>query len=294
MSREHAVDTQQQASAKPDQIDPAGLRELAFAVRTFLQFHQQLGISQYPLTEELRLSLKQTEKPEPVSSRAPQKRVPLQSAATEAGAVVPSLPTDANERRKGLLLLEQQSAACTLCGLATARQGQVFGAGCSDASLMIVGDFSLQQGAFAADVLFGADEDAMLWNMMRAIGLDATDVYVTNALKCCPRVEVQPDGTSQQQCAPYLHREIDLVRPHIICVMGDTAIRTVLGSTESVLRLRGKFHEYTLGGEQASAIQVMVTCHPRFLLVHPEMKRAAWQDLQMIQRRLELQRKRKG
>ena len=126
----------------------------------------------------------------------------------------------------------------------------------------------------------------MLGNMVRAIGLAPAEVHVTNAIKCCPPAGLVPDEVSRNQCQAHLRREIDLVRPEIICAMGEIAIRSVLGQDGPLLRLRGRLHPYGGDGGQVSAVQVAVTFHPRFLLDHPDLKKAAWEDLQMVQRRL--------
>ena len=154
------------------------------------------------------------------------------------------------------------------------------------AQLMLVGDFSQQSGAFSESILFSPEEDAMLANMLRAIGLSRDEVYSTNTLKCCPLPQAAPPDASVRQCVAYLHREIALVRPQIICAMGDGAARAVLESSEPVARLRGKLHPYKKGGEGLVALRIVPTYHPRLLLAHPEMKRAAWQDLQLIQKHL--------
>jgi len=111
---------------------------------------------------------------------------------------------------------------------------------------------------------------------------------VTNTIKCCPQTAQQPDRESEQHCLAHLRREIELLRPRIICAMGEVAARAVLGSSEPVLRLRGRFHPYKYSGDAGESTQVMVTFHPRFLLQYGDMKKAAWKDLQMVQRQLQV------
>jgi uracil-DNA glycosylase len=133
---------------------------------------------------------------------------------------------------------------------------------------------------------FGVAEDVMLWKMMQAIGLTAENVFVTNVIKCCLPVAMRPDETSQRSCLAFLHREIALIRPRIICAMGDMAAQVLLGSHETVLRLRGKRHRYRCGDDPSGEIPVMVTFHPRFLQEYPDLKKAAWEDLQKLQKHL--------
>jgi uracil-DNA glycosylase len=244
------------ADALPDRFTAV---TLAADIRTSLLFHQQLGIERYPLKRASRSVMP-----------SPQK-----SPFTDTVAIADQLAR-----------LHQDIQACRLCTLAATRQGQVAGAGTVASRLLIIGDSSRQKAEFTANTLFGDTEDAMLWNMMRAIGLAPEDVYVTNTIKCCPPTLHQPEKESEQRCLAYLHREIELVQPQVICAMGETAVRAILGSKEPVARLRGKFHHYRYGGEAGSCIPVMVTFHPRSLLECTELKKATWHDLQMIQRQL--------
>lgn len=265
--------------ALPDRFTAVAL---AADIRTSLLFHQQLGIERYPLTPVLRQA--QARKAEKPDSAEPLKRAPrsvMPSPQKESSSI------DTAATANQLARLRQDIQACRLCTLATTRQGLVLGAGTGASRLLIIGDSSRQKTEFTATTLFGDAEDAMLWNMMRAIGLAPEDVYVTNTIKCCPPILHQPEKESEQRCLAYLHREIELVRPQVICAMGETAVRAILGSNEPVARLRGKFHHYRYGGEAGSPIPVMVTFHPRSLLECTDLKKATWHDLQMIQRQLQ-------
>lgn len=124
----------------------------------------------------------------------------------------------------------------------------------------------------------------MLWKMMQAIKLSQGEVYVTNLIKCRIAGAGKPDSAMAASCFSYLTREIVSLRPRIICAMGDMAAQHLLGRTEPLVRLRGAFHSYRYAED--GELPVIVTFHPRFLLANAEMKKAAWQDLQQIQRRL--------
>jgi DNA polymerase len=245
--------------------------------------HQQLGIGDYPLTPELRACLAKKGKNQQVVASPTHVLQPLPPppSALPQSAAAAEFP----DRRASL---NREIAGCGLCALVARRQGQVMGAGTAAARLLIIGDYSQQTDGFSPNTLFGAAEDAMLWKMMGAIGLVPDEVYVTNAVKCCPQVAQPPEQESALRCLAYLRREIELIRPQIICAMGEVAAHAVLGVSEPVVRLRGRFHRYAYGGETDDRIQVMVTFHPRFLLEYGDMKPAAWKDLQMIQRQLQL------
>ena len=263
-------------------LDRSSVLSLAVGLRTCLHFHQQMGIERYPLTPALRQCLH----PKNGESEPKQRVVPKPTVSP------PVRPAQARPVPRGdgaahLIKLRQDIADCRLCGLASARQGVVSGSGTAGSSLLVVGDYSCQDAGFSAATLFGTAEDALLWNMMRAIGLTPEGIYVTNAVKCCPLPTELPGDESAQRCRAHLVREIELVRPRVLCAMGDTAARLLVGGDASVFRLRGTFHQYRLAGETGGTLPVMVTFHPRLLLKNVELKKAAWQDLQMIQRMLQ-------
>ncbi|MDR2551404.1 MAG: uracil-DNA glycosylase [Desulfobulbus sp.] len=273
--------------AKPER-DPAvssdrmdGLH-LAGALRTLLRHHRQMGIEHYPSSPGLQGFLYPQERPAPPVEGKNQAVEP--AVPTRAEAVAPTTPEKAGA---GLQALDREIDACRQCCLASARQGVVHARGIGEAVLMVVGDYSVQSAEFSAATLFGAAEDTMLWNMMRAIGLAPEQVYVTNAVKCCPLAAKVPNEESIRCCHGFLVREIELVQPKMVCAMGEIAVRALTGAQGALVRLRGRFHPCRLAYAAGEPLQVMATFHPRFLLKNIELKKAAWQDLQLIQRRLQ-------
>lgn len=259
--------------------DRASVLAMAADLRRSLRFHAAMGIESYPL-------------PPPRCGGASPVQVEPEGAAPAAAGPPPStgervLPWDKQEAERELIVLHGDIEACRKCSLASARQGVILGQGAVGSSLLVIGDYCGQESGFSAGTLFGPDEDSMLWNMMRAIGLAPRDVYVTNAVKCCPLPAQRPGAESGGCCQEHLVREIRLVRPRIVCAMGELAARSVLGGEGAVSRLRGRLHRYggSAGGDDHP--QVMVTYHPRFLLKHAELKKPTWQDLQIVQRHLQ-------
>ncbi len=102
-----------------------------------------------------------------------------------------------------------------------------------------------------------------------------------------PPGELLPQIEQEQACQGYLYQEIAQVQPSVILAMGKEAARAILGSDVSIFRLRGRLHSTRFAGEAGHAIPVMISFHPGFLLEQPGMKRAAWQDLQIVQRLLQ-------
>ncbi|MDX9833904.1 MAG: uracil-DNA glycosylase [Desulfobulbus sp.] len=277
MSSEKKQDTHENGPVASAGGQSEGVVSLAGALRTRLSFQRRLGLRAYPASPALRRFLVGPEQLQQESAPAVI-RPPVRAA--------PRPPVGATDSAAGLDRQRRDIEECTLCTLAATRQGFVCGAGGLSVRLMFVGDWSRQSGSFLAEQCFGPAEDTMLWNMVRAIGLTPADVYVTNAIKCCPPPGLVPGEENRNSCQTHLRREIDLVRPALICAMGEIATRSLLGQSGPVVRLRGRLHPYGGGGGQLSNIQVAVTYHPQFLLDHPDLKKAAWEDLQMVQRRL--------
>lgn len=245
-------------------------------LRQQLRFQQALGITEFPLNEDVRRFLKFTGIPA-------EKSVPARTGTHRSSPL--SGPEETVSGPALLAVLRKEVGQCTLCRLAAGRQGTVPGRGSAGSDLMVVGDWSSQEEGGNPEILFGTDEDIMLGKMMEAIALGPENVYVTNILKCCPGAGQAPDQECLESCFSYLVREIGAVRPRLICAMGDLAVRMLVGSQETLFRLRGRFAIYRY--QAADPIPVMPTFHPRYLLANPEMKKATWKDLQTIRRRLD-------
>ncbi|MCL2459579.1 MAG: uracil-DNA glycosylase [Desulfobulbus sp.] len=263
----------------PDRMD--GLR-LAGALRTLLHHHRQMGIERYPLAPGLQQFLRSQGRPAMPAER----RISKAAMAEQTKAAPPATP---EKSRAELCALGREIDLCRQCSLASARRGVVCASGIAGALLMVVGDYSAQSAEFSAATLFGADEDPMLWNMMRAIHLTPEQVYVTNVVKCCPLAAEAPGEESIRCCHGFLLREIELVRPKVVCAMSEIAVGMLTGAQGALARLRGKFYPCRRQNAAAEPLQVMATFHPRFLLRNLDLKKAVWQDLQLIQRRLQAQ-----
>lgn len=270
-------------------VDRATAVLLAAALRTHLQLHRQMGIQSYPLTPALHAFLHpKPQRPEqssgPPRPRRPKPAADQVSQATSTAAATPPAPSDHFPD------LYRDIDACRRCALASTRIGQASGQGKVSSPLCVVGDYCRRGGAADAseDCIFGAEEDALLWKMMQAIGMGREDVYVTNVVKCVPQPDAVPTLSCEQSCQGFVQREISLVQPRLILAMGEAAARAVLGVGGSVLRLRGRLHPSRFRDGSGGIVSVMVSLHPRYLLEQPAMKRAAWEDLQIVQRHLRI------
>ena len=133
---------------------------------------------------------------------------------------------------------------------------------------------------------FVADEDAsgrpfvgragqLLNKIIEAIGMKREDVLIGNVNRCRPPSNRQPTTEEARTCKPFLLREINIVRPDVIVVLGNTAMKNLLDTKEGITRLRGEFQDY-------KGIKVMPTFHPAYLLRDPSKKREVWADMKKV------------
>lgn len=176
-------------------------------------------------------------------------------------------------------VLHQTVRSCVKCGLCQKRKQAVFGVGDSEADVMFIGEGP------------GADEDRigdpfvgpagkLLDKMLAAIGLSRdSGVYIANVVKCRPPQNRTPKVEEAAACLPYLHRQIELVKPKLLVALGRVASAHLLGSDIPIAERRQSMHEFR-------GIQLVVSYHPAYLLRTPADKRKSWEDLRMIKKLL--------
>ncbi|MCO6439437.1 MAG: uracil-DNA glycosylase [Phycisphaerae bacterium] len=190
------------------------------------------------------------------------------------------------------VLDETQVRSCTKCTLCKERTRTVFGQGNPDPRLVFVGEAP----GFEEDrqgLAFVGRAGQLLTRMIAAMGLTRDDVYICNTVKCRPPNNRVPTAEEILACNPYLREQLSILRPEVIVALGAPASKTLLGTAESISRLRGRFHDFTLpggAGESNETIPLMPTFHPAYLLRSPEEKRKAWEDLQQVMNLLGLER----
>lgn len=176
--------------------------------------------------------------------------------------------------------LRHEVTNCRACSLCETRKQTVFGIGNIRAEWMLIGEAP------------GAEEDArgepfvgqagrLLDNMLASIGMSREgetpkSVYIANVLKCRPPGNRNPEPDEVSKCEPFLLRQIELVSPALIVVMGRFAAQSLLGTDSSIASLRGKPHRINVAGRQ---IPVIVTYHPAYLLRNLIDKEKSWADL---------------
>ena len=169
--------------------------------------------------------------------------------------------------------LRDKVAACTLCSLHRTRTQTVFGVGSESADWMIIGEAPGAEEDRRGEPFVGR-AGKLLDEMLRSVGLARDAVFIANLLKCRPPQNRDPAVGEAAACRSYLDRQIALLAPKLILVVGRITAQHLLETDAPLGRLRGQRH-YLNNGQ----LPVVVTYHPAYLLRSPTQKRKAWQDL---------------
>ena len=197
--------------------------------------------------------------------------------------IVPVAPGTKAER---LAELERRHAAeCPHCTTATAHTRLVFGDGDPDAELAFVGEAPGETEDRLGRPFVGRAGEK-LDEMIAAMGLRRSEVYVANVLKSRPPGNRTPLAPEVERCGPYLLAQLAIIRPKAVVTLGGPASKLLLASELGITRLRGILHSVTLGsaGGAPFEVPVMPTFHPAFLLRNytPETRRQVWEDLKQV------------
>jgi DNA polymerase len=191
-----------------------------------------------------------------------------------ASPLLAAVATEGIDAATWLRAIRDDLGDCRRCRLCERRTQVVFGVGDPGARLMFIGEGP------------GADEDAqgepfvgragqLLTKMIEAMGLTRSQVYIANIVKCRPPENRTPLPDEVATCSPFLLRQIAAIRPKVIVCLGTPSAQAILGTRETITRLRGTFRD--VGG-----YRVMPTFHPAYLLRNPPAKREVWDDLKQV------------
>ena len=250
------------------------LRELLAATKKQLEHLRTLGVEGIRATTS---AAPAPDLPNPSVRSAPVENVP----ASLFGELAPA-PVKLTRSDETFEQIHAEIGDCTRCPLHQERTHVVHTEGNRKARLMFVGEAP------------GADEDAqarpfvgragqLLTKIIEAIGLKREEVLIGNVNRCRPPGNRAPTAEEASMCKPYLLREISVVQPEVIVVLGNTAMKNLLDTREGITRLRGTFQDY-------KGIKVMPTFHPAYLLRDPSKKRETWEDLKKVRDYLDSRR----
>ena len=213
--------------------------------------------------------------PRPAPARAP---VPLTGDMIGDAQAAAASATTLAELKAALEAFEG-------CGLKRSATNTVFADGVPQGGIMLIGEAP------------GRDEDRigkpfvgragqLLDKMLASIGLDrASNAYITNVINWRPPDNRDPTPEEAASCLPFLRRHIELADPQLIILLGAVAARHVVGISDGIMKLRGRWLEYRVG---SSMVPLMPTLHPAYLLRQPAHKKLAWRDLQAVRDKMQV------
>lgn len=174
---------------------------------------------------------------------------------------------------KTLIELEGAIAGCLACPLGATRIRLVFGDGNPRAELMFIGEGPGQEEDLQGKPFVGK-AGGLLDKMIEAIGLQRSEVYIANIVKCRPPDNRTPTELEARTCLGYLRRQIELVQPQVIVTLGATPLRELLGISTGITKIRGQWQRF-------EGIPVMPTFHPSYVLRQytQSVRRSVWEDL---------------
>lgn len=263
---------EQEVSAAPVPVQDMPLKRNALAAEAREKEQQQQTVEASPL------SISETSQPTGEQNEMAKRKTPeLESPGpveTLFGVITPKDEASLPRADETLEDIWNDIGECVRCPLNEGRTHIVNSEGNRRARLMFVGEAP------------GADEDAqarpfvgragqLLNKIIEAIGLKREDVFIGNVNRCRPPQNRTPTPAEAATCKPFLMREIAVVKPDVIVVLGNTAMKNLLDTKEGITKLRGQFMDYR-------GIKVMPTFHPAYLLRDPSKKRETWEDMKKV------------
>ena len=241
-----------------------GLSSLLSSVKARIEMEKGFGVDAF-------LATRQNRAVNPASN-SPEKPILTETSVATAS---PGGQTPLNKEHIELLEnLKNEAAGCQKCSLSKTRTNLVFGVGNHKAKLMFVGEAPGRDEDLQGEPFVGR-AGQLLTKIIEAIGMKRTDVYIANVRKCRPPGNRSPLPEEIALCTSYLIKQIDIIKPKVLCALGTFASQALLNTKAPVGTLRGRFHEY-------QGIPMMVTYHPAYLLRNPNDKVKVWEDIKKV------------
>ena len=243
-------------------------------VRQLVAFHQAIGIEGYPCSPELARFVAGPQQPAATPKQqttAVSKPEPPRTPSARPQTTAPAMPDTT------LTELYTEIEGCQRCPRHQSRKKAITGEGKTGVKLLIITDFPSAEDDRSGLPMSG-EPGQLLDKMLGAIGLSRDAVSLSLLTRC--HAPETPEKTVVDACLPFLLKEIMLVAPKVICAMGPLAAQKLLHTSKPLSQLRGRFHDF-------QGIPLIPTFSPEFLLKNPEMKKATWLDLQMIQKKIQ-------
>jgi uracil-DNA glycosylase family 4 len=215
---------------------------------------------------------------------------PKPAATAAAPVVLPEavLKSDPAETRalaasaQTLDELKAVMAAYDGCGLKLRATQLCFADGNPEAEIMLVGEAPGSEEDLQGKPFVGR-AGQLLDRMLKAIGLDRTQVFIVNTVPWRPPGNREPSPEEMALCQPFLHRQIELVAPKVMVTLGNVPTKALFGTTTGILRMRGQWKDLTVGSH---AVPTLAMLHPAYLLRQPGSKALAWRDMLSLKQRI--------
>jgi uracil-DNA glycosylase len=260
-------------------------------IEAWLRYHEDLGVSFFfldRLSADVEDSLAAPGSLPAAATPVPKPALSFQPAAARAAAT-PVLPVlqapslfDAVERVEGDTLerIREDIGDCMRCRLHKQRTNIVFGVGNPKAELVFVGE-GPGHDEDVQGIPFVGRAGKLLTQMIEAMGLERDDVYICNVVKCRPPENRLPERDEIATCSPFLLRQLAAISAKVIVCLGSCAAQTLLGTNQSMSRIRGQWFDYR-------GSRLIATYHPAYLLRNPAAKGEVWSDLKKVMAHLGL------
>jgi DNA polymerase len=232
-----------------------------------LRYYQDLGLGSF--------FLRRTDAPLASEPAAPPRPHLAPSPAALTIAAAPMLfPAAVAIEGDSLERIRSDIGDCTRCKLHKSRNRIVFGDGNPHAELVFIGEGPGEEED-RQGLPFVGRAGVLLTQMIDAMGLRRDNVYIANIVKCRPPNNRAPEKDETNTCLPFLERQLAVIAPKVIVCLGNVAVQALLGSTEPMARVRGKWFDWR-------GVKLLPTYHPAYLLRNPNAKPIVWQDLQKV------------
>ncbi len=242
------------------------LLDIVSQVRTHLEYQQALGVRQIEAVS-----------PPNSGSVSP---VPLSRAEKPIEPVIPK----PSQPPAGLSAIREELGDCTRCKLYKGRTNIVFGEGNPKAVLVFVGEGPGQEEDQQGRPFVGAAGQLLTDIIVKGMKIKREEVFICNIVKCRPPGNRNPEPDEIEACEPFLKKQLAAINPAVIVALGNTAVKTLLKTTEGITALRGQWQTY-------QGIPLMPTFHPAYLLRNPSGKKLVWEDIQRVMKKLGMQAK---
>jgi DNA polymerase len=180
------------------------------------------------------------------------------STRPQSEKTVKRLSIDKFKNAESLIQLEKSIDSCQKCPLGKTRTKFVFGVGNPEAEIMFIGEAPGRDEDLRGEPFVGR-AGKMLDKLLTEVGLNRQDVYIANILKCRPPDNRDPEQSEAEECEPYLLKQIELIKPKVICCLGRIAAQRLLKTTETLGAMRQRQYDF-------HGVKLMVTYHPAALL----------------------------